>query len=71
MCIRDSFYEFAYLKEAMFLEFLSYTSDGFTTGPLEGTLSMKGRRRLVGYLADISEKAELYVICLLYTSRCV
>ncbi len=57
----ELFYEFAYLKEAMFLEFLSYTSDGFTTGPLEGTLSMKGRRRLVGYIADMSEKSELYV----------
>lgn len=58
----ELFYEFAYLKEAMFLEFLNYTSDGFTTGPLEGTLSMEERRLLVGYIADISEKEELYMM---------
>ena len=39
----ELFYEFAYLKEAMILEFLNYTSDGFTTGPHEGTLSMEAR----------------------------
>ncbi|NMB36997.1 MAG: hypothetical protein GX993_03010 [Bacteroidales bacterium] len=58
----ELFYEFAYLKEAMFLEFLNYTSDGFTTGPLEGTLSMKECKRLVDYIAGISEKEELYVM---------
>ncbi|HHU95772.1 MAG: hypothetical protein QM237_05245 [Bacteroidota bacterium] len=56
----ELFYEFAYLKEAMMLEFLNYTSDGFTKGPLEGTLSIEECRRLVSYVADISEKAEQY-----------
>ncbi len=56
----ELFYEFAYLKEAMILEFLNYTSDGFTKGPLEGTLSMEECRRLVGYVANISEKKEQY-----------
>lgn len=56
----ELFYEFAYLKEAMLLEFLNYTSDGFTKGPLEGAVSLKECGRLIGYVADISEKEEQY-----------
>ncbi len=56
----ELFYEFAYLKEAMLLEFLNYTSDGFTKGPLEGSVSLKECGRLIGYVADISEKEEQY-----------
>ena len=54
----ELFYEFAYLKEAMFLEFLNYTWQ-VPAGRL-GTLSMKECKRLVD-IAGITEK-ESYVM---------
>jgi hypothetical protein len=56
----EIFYEFVYYKEATILEFLNYSSDGFTTGPFEGTISNDEFAKLFGYLATISENSERY-----------